>query len=457
MSIEALLEVAIGLIFVWLALSMAAMYAQDWIVTRFKWRSSMLESSIRNLLENDDELTTAFYSHPLIKSLCSGKKDAKFLDKLQLPSYIPASQFALTLFDIVISAGTDASVIQKHMASLRSIESEINKLGQDKQALAKQELDLVLDLARQALDSESGAEVAAALTESLKERLVQMAVKVPELKPIIEEQLKNIVLDNKTISSAIEQVQEQFKDGAPEKNTLQKIHTGLAVLGAQHPDVQVALKTLLTGVEEYATEGESALARARTHVENWFDNSMDRLSGWYKRRMQVLSLVVGIALAVILNADTLQLATYLWRDPAMRQALVAQAEIFMQDNEQGIGVTDSAQLYGLQLEFSQLNIPIGWTGTPLLATSSGGVPQADGTEKRCTLSPSSTVDLYGFRAGGKCYPIINAPSDLTGWFIKIVGLGITGLATAQGAPFWFDVLKKLINLRTSGANPSEKK
>ena len=43
--------------------------------------------------------------------------------------------------------------------------------------------------------------------------------------------------------------------------------------------------------------------------------------------------------------------------------------------------------------------------------------------------------------------------DYSGWLFKLGGLLATGLAAAQGAPFWFDILKKIVNIRTSGVNP----
>jgi hypothetical protein len=81
----------------------------------------------------------------------------------------------------------------------------------------------------------------------------------------------------------------------------------------------------------------------------------------------------------------------------------------------------------------------------------------DGSQKFCTLMPVSSVDLFGLRLGGECYPIANTPkfNDPTGWLLKIVGLLISGIAAAQGAPFWFDLLKNIIKIRSSGSTPSE--
>jgi hypothetical protein len=52
--------------------------------------------------------------------------------------------------------------------------------------------------------------------------------------------------------------------------------------------------------------------------------------------------------------------------------------------------------------------------------------------------------------------IANYPKDQTAWLYKYLGILITALATMQGAPYWFDILKKLINVRSSGVNPAEK-
>lgn len=50
MSILAILEVAIGLIFAWLVISLAVMYIQEWVVGKLGWRSNMLETYIGNLM-----------------------------------------------------------------------------------------------------------------------------------------------------------------------------------------------------------------------------------------------------------------------------------------------------------------------------------------------------------------------------------------------------------------------
>jgi hypothetical protein len=41
------------------------------------------------------------------------------------------------------------------------------------------------------------------------------------------------------------------------------------------------------------------------------------------------------------------------------------------------------------------------------------------------------------------------------WVIKLLGLLVTTLAATLGAPFWFDVLNKIINIRSTGPSPNE--
>ena len=54
-----------------------------------------------------------------------------------------------------------------------------------------------------------------------------------------------------------------------------------------------------------------------------------------------------------------------------------------------------------------------------------------------------------------CIQILNAPKNYNEIFLKSMGILISALAAMQGAPFWFDILKKLVNVRGTGSNPIE--
>ena len=111
-ALEAILDVAIGMIFMWLILSVATMSIQEWIASNLKWRANDLETAIRHLLGNNQLLwAEQLYAHPLIQGL-SKKIGIK-------PSYILANKFALALADVVRTSGTEQSFIQQQLQAAK--------------------------------------------------------------------------------------------------------------------------------------------------------------------------------------------------------------------------------------------------------------------------------------------------------------------------------------------------
>ena len=88
----------------------------------------------------------------------------------------------------------------------------------------------------------------------------------------------------------------------------------------------------------------------RAGLERWFDRGMERVSGWYKRRAQIILFVIGVALAILLNASAITAADRLWKDDGLRKGLVAQVE-HQQEETTGVDALDSLE---------KLNFPIGW-------------------------------------------------------------------------------------------------
>jgi len=189
----------------------------------------------------------------------------------------------------------------------------------------------------------------------------------------------------------------------------------------------------------------------RNNIEEWFNSAMNRLTGWYKRRCLITTLLVGIFLAIIVNVDSINLINRLWKEPDLRIAILSKIEnILTQDNTTTIGFE---QLSAIQQQFSDISLPVGWIGSPISLKSEQVTNMVD----TCTLFPQQENEIYGILVLGECYPIINSPqvNDLTGWLIKLAGILISGVAASPGASFWFDILKKIINVRLSGINPSE--
>src|SRR5439155_2686832 len=114
---------------------------------------------------------------------------------------------------------------------------------------------------------------------------------------------------------------------APSTTTLLSLDSlRMAVDNLQNTPVQ---RALLIAID--TAQGD--LGRAQANVEAWFNSSMDRVSGWYKRRTQTIIFVVGFVLTVAVNADTLTVAESLVQDDALRKAVIAEAEAIARDKD----------------------------------------------------------------------------------------------------------------------------
>jgi hypothetical protein len=181
-----------------------------------------------------------------------------------------------------------------------------------------------------------------------------------------------------------------------------------AVAGAA--DANAAIDGLPDGelkqrLQAIRREASDTVADLRVDLEAWFDHQMDRVSGWYTRWAQVVMLVVGVAVALVLNVSAVTVARVLWNDPVLRTELVAEAESAA---ESGDGAEEPDTAVGGEVELSRF--PIGWNDTAWPG-----------------LQPYLALHLLGILA--------------------------LGLAASLGAPFWFDALSRFSNLRAAGPRP----
>ena len=102
MQLDAILEVAIGLIFAWLVLSVATMEVQNGIGQILGSRAKFLEQSILDMFRGEKNLVDQFYDHPFIKELCKLDKDGKIIKK---PDFIPNDVFGKVATEILMGAG----------------------------------------------------------------------------------------------------------------------------------------------------------------------------------------------------------------------------------------------------------------------------------------------------------------------------------------------------------------
>ncbi|HET6596818.1 MAG TPA: hypothetical protein VFG81_14425 [Anaerolineales bacterium] len=483
MNLGAIVEVAIGIIFVWIVLSLTTIQIQEWISTWLDKRAHDMEDAIHEMLANPN-LKAQFYDHPVIRGLTAKKRREPSVtdpwyyryplirgftkERRRLPSYIPSQQFALTLFDIAMTAGTESSLLQQGILKLRDDLERDRGLSPNNALIV--ELNLLAELARSAAATEAGTALTQKTLAMLKTEAHQFVdkikVKYPKLK--LEGEMELILRQeiDKAIKEAerLKQDMDQVVKNQPKKDlrtSLGQLRRGVAALGVISPEVNQALNALLLNVEEYVTEGETNLAKARKNVEVWFNDSMDRVSGAYKRYAQTLALIIGFLTALFLNIDSIGLTFYLWREPSVRAVLAERAQDFNLDfTSQGTNA-QSDPLQTFREQFTGLKLPVGWSlkdkGDTLFAA-----PATDTPAPRCEIFPTAN-DYFGVSFSSnspgflknKCL-MPSQPDRSTNLFIKLLGIVITAVAARQGAPFWFDILKRAVNLRGTGTNPAEK-
>jgi hypothetical protein len=173
------------------------------------------------------------------------------------------------------------------------------------------------------------------------------------------------------------------------------------------------------------------VSRFRTDVEYWYDDHMDRVSGWYKRHVAKITLVIGAILIMLLNINALTIGRTLYSDSAVSTAV---SKVAAKGADCSASPTRQECLANLQGQLSAVaaaGLPIGW----------GIVRDCRQPQAQCNWLDQRGV----FSRHGN-----------SGWQLALVLVGflITIIAIVPGARFWFDLLGRLGSLRQTGPKPA---
>ena len=319
----------------------------------------------------------------------------------------------------------------------------------------------------------------------------------------------------------------------------------LAEAGGQTSSGQLDLNTILAAAEnldnrrlakmvQFAINNSGGdVDKARQFLESWFNATMDRVSGWYRRETQTILFWISLIACVVLNVNTVVIADSLYRSPSLRKTLEAQAEAYYNGKPSAIDsltttrpvasnaadtvdavpapstVNDSApvapttsnvpsaetpppsqldkappaatlvtggDIPGLLSKtdpLEKLGLPLGWNSQTITAMHRlfPAAPEVT-PEQAARLKELTSLDIKAkdpvdwFRIAGshvvelwnstiKAYqnndqdPASNALFNAAGTLSLIGGWVMTAFAVTLGAPFWFDILSKLMMVRST--------
>jgi hypothetical protein len=357
----AVLDVFISLVFIYLLYSLLAMTVIESITSAFSSRSKNLITGIDRLLADDqlsdwfnhtvvnlfwvkttNPLTRAFYSHPSIKYLGQKGINSK-------PSYIAKDRFGSALIDL-LRKGAYLDDVANISATLGIIPEYDSSLLASKVRDAENELN---ELSQSNEPDQNEIDAAQEKLDNLKKDLFQRT--------------------NKENPWDIE---------------------GLSI----GSETKYQLKNLW---EQAVNDKE----KFRVLIENWYEDQMDRIAGWYKRKLTFLTFIVGLLIAGLFNVDSISLTTELVNNDEMRTMLVESASAYLAENPVK---PDSISLKEQRVYLDTLN---------------------------------ARMAKYNY--------VLGANKDKGYTFWTFLGWLITAYAISLGAPFWFDLLNKLMQVRNS--------
>ncbi|MEM6254543.1 MAG: hypothetical protein AAF821_16625 [Cyanobacteria bacterium P01_D01_bin.156] len=483
MGLPVVLDVALGLIFVYMALGLIASEVQEIISTLLQWRAEHLKYSIEQLLSGGqvDEwksarnLADTLYKSPMLRDLNYEAQGLIARSARQIihsvgriyrlltrtrnvfggqtsgPSYIPSEAFATTLLETLELEGLQQSVVEGRLKrllheqimlplgdtlhtlraslgdgalldiELRNLESSLEGLILDYRAkrtdlnqVAERvlaELEHFTDQGTNVLPESYGATQAFTrrmgyLRSQIAGGMNASAGLVRQIQPSVQELLA-ITLETSA--------------GDSRRNEVTYLRQSL---NGQMPfRLRESLGMLAERVSRHTNETENQLKQFQSEVESWYDRGMDRASGVYKRNAKIVGILIGFAIAAIVNADTFYIANRLTVDEAVRASVIQTLDqVSLRDIEASIdddSLGENLQSLGdaVQSTLSDYALPIG--RSPRLRATQA-VLEADWR-----------------------FPI---PRYVFGWLV-------TGVAISMGSSFWFDALRRVTSVRTSGIKP----
>ncbi len=489
----AILDVAIGTVFIFLLFSLVVSALNEVILSKFDQRAKFLHMGLQELFGEAEDpanrrwrqnwkswitggllselkltgMTLKLCSHGLINAL--SRTDTPGASS---PSYIPAGSFVTALLGIISQPATPApGSVPAPISSrdawstlfLGSIARELETLVRD-QTIPAEQRDASLAHARATIQQAIAALPASynAVSARLNAQFTAAAAHPSELLAV-----------TKALGA------ELFGPAGVE-HTAANIEKWINALPAGR--LRESLHSLFLVAEQDVDEFKAA-------VEGWFNATMDRVGGWYKRFAQKWMILLGFALAAILNVDTIHIVRELSVSPNLAKAVASQATSYSRSGEKPMTQLEAQEESRVAVERAQAAVDAAPDAHAkdiarqhlaeieaavdadaklrgaITRLSSTGIPMGWDDEQRRALG----IEGKHFTLG----QIVKGPFEISRWpgrwlrfrewlaqhfttlIALILGWGLTAVAASLGAPFWFDTLNRFVNLRNAGRPPGE--
>lgn len=413
------LDVGIGLVLVYLILGLVCTTVNEWIAQMFKLRAQTLKDGIDALLarvSSDGSQCTPADLHVarLVQRLTTaGDKLAAALglDPAGAPGYDPNIDIDLATIGPALAARINA-------------------------ALANPSLWEAIDIAKVSAKTLAGAKKQSSVDALRRANLALLREAYPEELGELRHCFYNHPLVKSLCGSGglpsyipcgtfAMTLLDILGNGRHEWSTVKS-----AIDGMPEGDVKRSLQVL-------AEQADGSIYKFRDNLANWFQNQMDRVSGWYKKKVQIITVVVALGITILANADTLQISRKLYQNPALRQKVAQEASITAKNSAPAALTPEEkaeiGELTGWSAEFISFHeLQAGQDGRAQIPENADAFPGLD------LLSSPRLLAAWLWAV---------MPGHLLGWFLTCV-------AVSLGAPFWFDVLSNFMNVRSAGQVPA---
>lgn len=228
------------------------------------------------------------------------------------------------------------------------------------------------------------------------------------------------------------------KSTAVHNDLFQNFKSGIAAFAETNGDLAVLLKNWSDNAE--------SLKELQANIEQWYDDYMDRVSGWYKRKSRVVTRWIAIGVTLVFNFNIIAVTKTINSDTILKAKLVATAETLAENEKQVkdhyLGSIDSTLAKIPQKSQASIDSVLRNYNIDRMNSMKTLLKDTHVTELPIGWNKMNFFEL--------------AHLSFTEWLLMLFGWFIGAVTISMGAPFWFDLLLRIVNIRKAGNKPASK-